>query len=605
MFNLNKAKRDARKNVKSDYVVFVITCLLAAYLGSAYTSTLTSFEATKVYDVASTVTKEEYETKSLSADSVLTELIVGDFAKSQSDSEEIEKTATERDVRIGELEISYAKGALSSVVNTLSSGKVLVIIFQTIMSVTKSESVARAIFIVLTAVVVLAATIFIRDTFKVVLSRIFLEGQHYDYVKLSRFLFLFRVRKYKKASITMFVTNLFQLLWDLTIIGGIIKHYSYFMVRYIVAENPDIDTMDAIRLSEKMMDGHKWELCKTEFSFIGWWLLGAVSLGFTRILYSNPYEECTYVSFYEYVRTLAKENNIPTADRLNDIYLYERADEDKLKAAYAHAAEFLSEEEEIKQYMREHAGNWIERKLGVIIRYTKEEEKFNECVEKRDKINEYRHVLAYEQYPGRLFPQPLERRNNRLAHVHYLRRYSIWTVIVMFFVFAFIGWSWEVSLHLVEDGVFVNRGTMTGPWLPIYGSGGVMILLVLYRFRDRPALEASLTIALCGVVEYFTHLYLELMYQTKWWDYSGYFLNIGGRICAEGLLVFMLGGMAIVYALAPLIDNQVRKINPKAVKIVSIILLMCFGFDMYKSVQNPNTGKGITDYGEVEVTQEK
>ena len=45
----------------------------------------------------------------------------------------------------------------------------------------------------------------------------------------------------------------------------------------------------------------------------------------------------------------------------------------------------------------------------------------------------------------------------------------------------------------------------------------------------------------------------------KWWDYTGYFLNLHGRICAEGLLVFGVGGMAFVYVIAPLIDNWVKE----------------------------------------------
>ena len=166
----------------------------------------------------------------------------------------------------------------------------------------------------------------------------------------------------------------------------------------------------------------------------------------------------------------------------------------------------------------------------------------------------------------------------------------------MFFIFCFIGWSWEVSLHLVQDGVFVNRGTMFGPWLPVYGSGGFLIMTVLYRFRNRPGLEAFLTVVLCGVVEYVSHWFLEVTKGAKWWDYSGYFLNLNGRICAEGLLVFMLGGMAIVYALGPIIDDWLRKVNKKVLMTVCIILLSLFAVDLVYSSKHPNMGKGITDY---------
>ena len=50
-------------------------------------------------------------------------------------------------------------------------------------------------------------------------------------------------------------------------------------------------------------------------------------------------------------------------------------------------------------------------------------------------------------------------------------------------------------------------------------------------------------------------------YRIEWWDYSGYFLNLDGRICAEGLCVFGIGGMAFIYVLAPVFDNMIAKIN--------------------------------------------
>ena len=82
----------------------------------------------------------------------------------------------------------------------------------------------------------------------------------------------------------------------------------------------------------------------------------------------------------------------------------------------------------------------------------------------------------------------------------------------------------------------------------------------------------------------------------KWWDYSGYFLNINGRICFEGLLVFGLGGSFITYFAAPILDKLYAKISPKIRIIICVILLVLFGADAVYSLQHPNTGKGITDY---------
>lgn len=102
---------------------------------------------------------------------------------------------------------------------------------------------------------------------------------------------------------------------------------------------------------------------------------------------------------------------------------------------------------------------------------------------------------------------------------------------------------------------------------------------------------------LCGFVEYYTAWYMELTNGgTKWWDYTGYFLNIHGRICAEGLLVFGLGGLAIVYLLAPFLDNMFRGIPKHIAIIISAILLTAFTADVIYSKISPNVGDGITDY---------
>lgn len=605
MFNRKIAKRNAKRNVRSDYVVFVIACLLASFFGSAYISTLNTFEATAVGSTIKTISDNSSDTITISADSVLDQLIEGQIQTSEQISDELMEKNVNSGYKIGILELGRQKGVLSGIVNQLSSGKLLIMVFQTILSITKSKSIAVDIFIVLVALVTFGISVFIRDTYKVAFRRIFLEGHNYDHVKISRFLFLFRVKKYFKACFTIFLTSVYQTLWDLTIVGGIIKKYSYYMVPYIVAENPDINAREAIELSRRMMYGHKWECFCLEMSFIGWWILGPLTLGLSQILFSNPYEECTYCAYYVYLRDLAKKNGISYADKLNDNYLFEKASPELINEIYADVIDIMNDDIDVRNIKHDGFRGFIENNFGVVYKDDDGEDLFNIAIEQEEKINEYKSILNLEQYPDRLYPITQKLKDSRLEHVHYLRRYSIWTIVSMFFIFCFIGWSWEVSLHLIKDGVFVNRGVMFGPWLPIYGSGGVMILVLLYRFRNRPGLEALLTIILCGVVEYFTHWFLEVTKGTKWWDYSGYFLNLNGRICAEGLLVFMLGGMAIVYILGPIIDDMLKKVKKKTIIVVCVILLSLFSIDMIYSSKHPNTGKGITDYDDTSCIVDK
>lgn len=63
---------------------------------------------------------------------------------------------------------------------------------------------------------------------------------------------------------------------------------------------------------------------------------------------------------------------------------------------------------------------------------------------------------------------------------------SITQYIFFFFLGAFLGYLWEVLLFYVQDGVFCNRGFLYGPWLPVYGVGAVLMLLILRRFQKHP-----------------------------------------------------------------------------------------------------------------------
>jgi uncharacterized membrane protein len=143
-------------------------------------------------------------------------------------------------------------------------------------------------------------------------------------------------------------------------------------------------------------------------------------------------------------------------------------------------------------------------------------------------------------------------------------------------------------------GKLINRGVLHGPILPIYGVGGLLILTVLNVFRKKPVVHFVMTMVLCGTVEYFSGWALEKVFDAKWWDYSGYFLNLNGRICAEGLFVFGIAGLAFIYVLAPLIDNGLRRIKRQIQLPVALTLIALLVVDCIFSRFVPNTGYGIT-----------
>lgn len=108
--------------------------------------------------------------------------------------------------------------------------------------------------------------------------------------------------KFWAAFKVTFLTGLFTFLWSLLfVIPGIIKAYSYSMAMYILAENPEMGAREAIDRSKAMMDGHKMELFVLELSFIGWYLLCAITFGIAAI-WVVPYVSATITNFYNSIK---------------------------------------------------------------------------------------------------------------------------------------------------------------------------------------------------------------------------------------------------------------------------------------------------------------
>ena len=392
----------------------------------------------------------------------------------------------------------------------------------------------------------------------------------------------------------MFASYLFQFLWSLTLVGGVIKHYSYLMVPFIAAENPDISPMDAIRLSRKMMNGHKWDCFLLDLSFIGWHLLGILTFGFSDVFWGVPYHLSAMTEVYARLRADAKKENLPGAQALNDDLLYTPASHDSLKPVYPEMiryGKYLNQDliplTPVQSFFARHFGIWIG--------FTEDRVIYSRQTELRTHTRIIRLELSGAAYPQRMHPLFNAMTFHLTRRVSILTPYTIWSLITIFFFFCFIGWLWEITHHLITYGYFVNRGALHGPWLPIYGSGIVMILVLLYPLRKKPALEALGIILLCGFVEYMTSYLLELEYGKRWWDYTGYFLNLNGRICGEGLFAFCVGGMISVYLLVPLLDAVIMRIPKKFLIALSLILTLLFTADIIYSRYVPNIGVGITD----------
>lgn len=112
--------------------------------------------------------------------------------------------------------------------------------------------------------------------------------------------------------------------------------------------------------------------------------------------------------------------------------------------------------------------------------------------------------------------------------------------VFYFYLYSFFGWCFESTYVSLKEKRPVNRGFMRGPFLPIYGAGAVMMLVV-----SRPVQYSILLTYLAGCVgatllEYIVGTVTEALFRVRYWDYTGKFLNFQGQICLSSTLVWGL-----------------------------------------------------------------
>ena len=180
---------------------------------------------------------------------------------------------------------------------------------------------------------------------------------------------------------------------------------------------------------------------------------------------------------------------------------------------------------------------------------------------------------------------------------------NVWMPKVQFFFLGCVlGWIWEVAVYFVSHGAQENlltvivhlRGFLHGPWVPIYGVGGVLMLLLRDHFPKKPIQFFVSSMAVCGAIEFATSWILEQLFHAKWWDYSAQFMNLDGRICLGGLLFFGVAGAVAVYLLEPTFQKMIRHIPIRCNQMLFLSLSVLFAADVILSIFAPNLGIGVS-----------
>ena len=185
---------------------------------------------------------------------------------------------------------------------------------------------------------------------------------------------------------------------------------------------------------------------------------------------------------------------------------------------------------------------------------------------------------------------------------------SYWiNIVLQFFIFGFAGWCMEVILKYRQYHRFINRGFLTGPILPIYGFGVILITLVVGRLTSVESgvmTTFAISLVICGLVEYLTSFVLEKIFHARWWDYSQKPMNLHGRVWIGNLVLFGLAGVAIIHIVNPVLFPALDRIPLNTRKVTAVVLLAIFAADLVISCFVLKLVKVGIDNSEADNTEE-
>ncbi len=281
MWKRKELKDKAKKVVHKNYWTAIVVCfLIALFTGEFGTSIVGVWQTEDTMDPNYVVNKIEEREEEIPEDKIDT------FFTQRNVKEALDET---------QIKVWEAMDA-----NLNSATKSQKYIFKIVDAITSFhlEQTKLGILLVVGAILSFAFTVLVADPLIVGGKNYFLKARQGNNPKVSVMGEVFRKEHWLNVAMIMFLRNIYNALWYLTIIGGFIKTYEYRMIPYILAENPTIKRKEAFRLSKQMMKGNKWKTFILDLSFFGWNFLSVLTFGLLSILYVNPYNAATMAELY-------------------------------------------------------------------------------------------------------------------------------------------------------------------------------------------------------------------------------------------------------------------------------------------------------------------
>lgn len=150
--------------------------------------------------------------------------------------------------------------------------------------------------------------------------------------------------------------------------------------------------------------------------------------------------------------------------------------------------------------------------------------------------------------------------------------YTVVQWLFFFYFYCFFGWVFESTFVSVKSRKLVNRGFMRGPFLPIYGSGAIMMLVVSMPFQDNLILTYLAGCAGATLLELVTGVTMEALFKVRYWDYSNQKFNYKGHICLSSTIAWGFLTILMTEFLQKGVERIVFAIPEDIVKLLTVII---------------------------------
>lgn len=157
---------------------------------------------------------------------------------------------------------------------------------------------------------------------------------------------------------------------------------------------------------------------------------------------------------------------------------------------------------------------------------------------------------------------------------------SLYYIINWFFIYSFLGWVWESCYVSVKTKKPVNRGFINGPFCTIYGFGAVSVYLILKDFDKNLLILYVGGVVVATVLEYLTGWLMEVIFHTRWWDYSKKKFNLHGYICLGSSIAWGFFTVLLFKVFQPFVEwlTSLYPVSVGKIAVLIVSVLYCADF---------------------------